>query len=177
MESETIEEKIRRRHYRTTTTVEPRHALEDPEWEPDEIAYVEERARRARRALSRQVMQGERWLPKDGRDLAVEELTPEHRRHVLAFIERHASAIGRSVWSDMLNSAAAMGGEHATDAVESLAEEVHESLLADPTGLTWIRETPLHLRLTELEAATRRRSAAATLGWARRRFREATRRG
>jgi hypothetical protein len=102
--------------------------------------------------------QAEVWTTKDGREIALGDMTPEHRRNLLAWIRRRAEQLK---WSAELRICAGPGpsGDAASDCFDAIFDEMLRTPAAE-----WIEEQPLVARLRELvdaDAPARRRRALA----------------
>jgi hypothetical protein len=95
--------------------------------------------------------QDKEWITRDGRRLTLEEMAPEHRANLLAYLRRRAPNLEFLDTLAMLSSPlGAPRGQHAQDDVERLLDEQH----LDPGA--WLESTRLVTRLRELVEADRR---------------------
>jgi hypothetical protein len=102
--------------------------------------------------------QDEFWRTKDGRVLTLDEMEPGHRRNLLTWLERNALS-QLIVWLDQMTSGPlAARGDHARDAMYQWHDEQFAAGIEDPAA--WLRERPLHRRLTALVEADTDRAAA-----------------
>jgi hypothetical protein len=107
--------------------------------------------------MIRLLHQAEAWT-KDGRAVRLEDLTPEHRRNLLAWLRRRAEGLKFS--ADLaLCSVGGPNGDAACDAFEDACDRQ----FAEPASV-WLEGTDLVTRLRELvdaDAPHRRRVALA----------------
>lgn len=102
------------------------------------------------------------WTAADGVTLHLEEMTPEHRRRLLKWLERHAESLKTQyLWHFF--GVTGPSGEAAQDAFESAMDELERQ-----PALDWLNEQPLVKRLRAIEysqtLAGRIRNIANRLG-------------
>lgn len=102
--------------------------------------------------------QDERWTTRDGKTLALEDMTPEHRRNLLAMLRRRADSYKLSAQMSLAYGMQP-SGDAACDAFDAMCDEIGRTPAAQ-----WLEELPLVERLRELvgaDAPGRRRRALA----------------
>jgi hypothetical protein len=92
------------------------------------------------------LMQDQTWTTQDGETLKLEDMTPSHRRNLLAFLERRARRLlDRYIWN------LCSGPEPIGDAAVALFESMLEAIeVRDP--IEWLNETVFVKRLRQLIA-------------------------
>lgn len=84
------------------------------------------------------------WTTQDGRELTLGEMTLDHRRNLLAYLERHA-ALYKYRYELQMATRPLPTAEMARDSVEDALTE-----LLEKDALEWLRETPLYRCLASI---------------------------
>jgi len=92
--------------------------------------------------------QNQYWETKDGRVLKVEDIEPDHRDNLIAWLERNANKLASDFIWDRLpfpNMRGDMAQLHAEE------EWDREMRFAIKSPVEWVRNTPLYRKLNELK--------------------------
>jgi hypothetical protein len=139
--SETIEEKIKRRHYRTYTVTEPLDGLADPEWEEDEKAYVEERYQRYLNRIENLITQDEFWVNREGERILLKDMSCRYKANVHNFLLKRAAHI-EFKYAFSFATGPQPSGDAACDAFD-YAMQQHMDHVVEVGAEQWLREMPL----------------------------------
>lgn len=92
--------------------------------------------------------QDKEWVTRDGRRLALEEMTPRHRANTLAMLRRSAAVLE---WNDAVTRVLPMAGPDMGDQAQLAFDQVLDQRGEDPLG--WLETTALVSRLADMVAA------------------------
>lgn len=99
-----------------------------------------------RAPVTEKLDQGKVWQTADGRTLLLEEMTPRHRRNLLAWLERNATGLKFHYELAFALSGSGPNGEAAQDAFDDAVDG-----LMRQSDEEWLEDLPLVQRLRELE--------------------------
>lgn len=98
------------------------------------------------------------WRPKERESLRLTEMTPSHRRHLLAFLRRNAAVYKSAAEWSFLGSIDGHHGDMANDALDSIMDELLET-----RPQSWIEQQPLVKSLRKLVKKDDKAALAATV--------------